>query len=147
MKRDTALRDLSSEHHTGLVLVRRIRKQTAPTEAAASARWDEVRERFASELEPHFQKEENGLLPMLRAIGESALVERTLREHEAMRRLVADGGAKDLLRFAQWLDDHIRFEEKELFEVAQRRLSAAQLASLAASQATLSRRASRCTPR
>ena len=147
MKRDTALRELSSEHHTGLVLVRRIRKETAPTEAATKARWEEVRQRFASELEPHFQKEEDGLLPVLRAIGESALVERTLREHEAMRRLVAEGGPGDLLRFAQCLDDHIRFEEKELFEVAQRRLSADRLASLAASQAASPRSASCGTPR
>lgn len=147
MKRDAALRDLSSEHHTGLVLVRRIRKQPAPAEAAVKARWEEVRERFASELEPHFQKEEDGLLPMLRAIGESALVERTLREHETMRRLVADGGPEDLLRFAQWLDEHIRFEEKELFDVAQRRLSADQLASLAAPRAASSRSASCSAPR
>jgi hemerythrin-like domain-containing protein len=147
MKRDAALRDLSSEHHTGLVLVRRIREQTAPAEAAVKARWEEIRERFASELEPHFQKEENGLLPMLRAIGESALVERTLREHEAMRRLVADGGPEDLLRFAQWLDDHIRFEERELFDVAQRRLSADQLSRLAASRAASPRSASCGAPR
>jgi hemerythrin-like domain-containing protein len=131
MKRDTALRDLSSEHHSGLVLVRRIRRQTEPTATAAKKRWEDVRERFAAELEPHFQKEENGVLPALRSIGETALVERTLREHRVMRALAAEGGPEDLPHFARLLEEHIRFEEKELFEAAQRRLSAGQLASLA----------------
>jgi len=130
MKRDTALRELSSEHHAGLVLVRRIRRQTAATSAAARARWAEVVERFAAELEPHFRKEEAGLLPALQAAGETALVERTLNDHAAMRQLVAGGGAADLPRFARLLEEHIRFEEKELFEAAQRRLGAEQLAGL-----------------
>jgi len=41
IKRDTAARDLSSEHHTGRVLLSFIRKRTAPTGPAAKARWKE----------------------------------------------------------------------------------------------------------
>ncbi len=88
-------------------------------------------ERFERELEPHFQKEEQGLLPALRAVGEHALVERTQREHQTMRDMMAELDPKNLLRFAQLLSDHIRFEENELFEAAQRRFSADQLAALA----------------
>jgi len=145
VKRDTALRDLSSDHHTGLV--QRIRKQTAPTGPAAKARWKEVVDRFDAELKPHFRKEERGLLPALRSIGESALVAGTLPEHQAMRSRVATGRPEYLLLFAQLLDDHIRFEEKEVFEMAQRRLPAEQLATLAASREAASPGAARRTTR
>jgi hemerythrin-like domain-containing protein len=128
MKRDSALRDLSSEHHSALVLIRRIRKASASPEFQSAATWSVVIERFEREMEPHSQKEEQGLLPALSAIGEHALVERTLREHRAMRDLVAKADPKDLARFARLLSDHIRFEERELFEVAQRRLSTDRLA-------------------
>jgi hemerythrin-like domain-containing protein len=130
MKRVPALRALSSEHHSGLVLVRRIRN-AASSAVQPTKVWADVIERFEHDLEPHFQKEEQGLLPMLRAVGERDLVTRTLQEHKAMRNMVREADTKDLLRFAQLLSDHIRFEEKELFEVAQRRLSADQLTALA----------------
>lgn len=130
MKRISAFRDLSSEHHSGLVLVRRIRKAVALSEIPLAAMWTDVIERFEHELEPHFRKEEQGLLPILRSAGEHALVERTLQEHKEMRDMVHEADPEDLPRFAQLLSDHIRFEEKTLFEVAQRRLSADQLAAL-----------------
>ncbi len=132
MKRVSALRDLSSEHHGGLVLVRRIRKAAGLSEDQSAVIWADVIERFEHELEPHFQKEEQGLLSALRAAGEHALVNRTLQEHQEMRDQVREADPKGLLRFAQLLSDHIRFEEKELFEVAQRRLSADQMAAFSA---------------
>lgn len=130
MKRAPALRDLSSEHHRGLVLVRRIRKAFALPESQPAVIWTDVIDRFKHELEPHFKKEEHGLLPALRAACEHALVERTLREHWAMRDMVAEADPEHLPRFADLLSDHIRFEEQVLFEVAQRRLSTDQLAAL-----------------
>ena len=130
MKRVPALRDLSSEHHSGLVLTRRIHKAVALPNFQAAAAWADVAERFEHELEPHFQKEEQGLLPALRATGEHALVERTLQEHKEMRDSVRATDPEKLLRFAQLLSEHIRFEEKELFQVAQHQLSADQLAAL-----------------
>lgn len=128
MIRAPALCDLSSEHHRELVLVRRIRTASAAPEGQPAAIWADVIEHFQRELEPHFQKEEQGLLPALRAAGEHALVERTLQEHRAMRDLVVAADLKDVLHFAQFLADHIRFEEKELFEVAQERLPSTRLA-------------------
>lgn len=131
MKRDPALRNLSSEHHSGLVLARHIRKASASPEFQPAAACADLIERFQHELEPHFQKEEQGLLPALLAAGEHGLVERTLQQHRALRELVMKADPDNLLRFAQLLSDHIRFEEKELFEGAQRRLSPDQLATLA----------------
>ena len=118
MKRVPSLRDLSSEHHSGLVLVRRIRKAATLHDFKASGVWADVVDRFEHELEPHFQKEEQWLLPALRTVGEHALVERTLQEHKEMRDSVRRADPEKLLHFAQLLSDHIRFEEKELFEIA-----------------------------
>ncbi len=121
MKRHPALRDLSSEHHQGLVLAKHIRQALAG-ERTPGPDWAEVKAVFEASLEPHFRKEEADLLPALEAAGEGELVARTRAEHEAMRRLVREGGPADLARFAQLLTDHIRFEERVLFQVAQERL-------------------------
>jgi hypothetical protein len=43
MRRHPALRDLSSEHHSGLVLARRARKAAGTDGSARSAAWEEVR--------------------------------------------------------------------------------------------------------
>jgi hemerythrin-like domain-containing protein len=129
MQRDPALRSLSSEHHRGLVLAKRARK-AAGTETAQLA-WQEVRARFAAELEPHFVAEEKGLLPALERAGEPGLVRRTLDEHAALRRLLDEDGAQAMTRFAELLEQHIRFEERELFEAAQQKIPPGELAGLA----------------
>lgn len=120
MQRIEPLRRLSSEHHTGLVIARRARELARNAPDAREAAWADLKQRFADELEPHFKLEERGLLPALLAAGEGVLVERTLAEHLRMRALIDAGGPEDLGAFAEALADHIRFEEKELFETAQR---------------------------
>jgi iron-sulfur cluster repair protein YtfE (RIC family) len=126
MRRCAALKRLSSEHHSGLVIARRARVAAPAPEAA----WVELRQRFADELEPHFQLEERGLLPALQAAGEQTLVERTLAEHRALRDLIDGGGPADLDAFAQLLTGHIRFEENALFAMAQRVLGPDALAAI-----------------
>lgn len=128
MKRCTALRDLSNEHHHGLVLAKRA-KEAAGT-AEEEQVWRGIQARFAVDLEPHFQIEELGLLPALEQAGEAELVRRTLDEHAELRRLISEEGAQAIARFAELLAQHIRFEERELFEVAQQKLSSAELAEL-----------------
>ncbi len=74
MKRSPALLKLSREHHTALSLALRIEKAgDAQTQRAVQAVLPEL---FRKELEPHFQEEENTLLPQLAEAGEAALVER-----------------------------------------------------------------------
>ncbi|MBX3679180.1 hemerythrin domain-containing protein [Cognatazoarcus halotolerans] len=136
MKRADALLKLSREHHTALSIAQRARRALAEgvageieSVAAAAAR------RFAAELEPHFLDEERWLLPALAGAGEDRLVDRTLDEHHRLRVLAAalpDGGADALAAFAQLLSDHVRFEERELFECAQARIPADELARLSA---------------
>lgn len=128
MKRDPALRNLSNEHHQGLVLAKRAKK-AACTDDAQQA-WNEIRSRFATEMEPHFQDEETGLLPALERAGEAELVKRTLDEHIALRRLIGENSVESMIRFAGLLEQHIRFEERELFEAAQRVLTPAELDKL-----------------
>lgn len=132
MERIQALRRLSSDHHTGLVLARRLRGMDAASEIDRERTWVDLKQRFAEELDPHFRLEEVGVLPALQAVGEGALVERTLAEHRAMRDRIEQGGPADLETFATLLSDHIRFEETELFATAQRVLDAATLDRLQA---------------
>jgi hypothetical protein len=127
VKRDPRLQGLSSDHHQGLVLARRIARACADGRGDAA----EARRRFEAELEPHFRAEEELLLPALAAAGEGELVRRTLDDHATLRGHLAAAEAGDpgrLAAFAALLDAHIRFEERELFPAAERRLSADELA-------------------
>jgi len=92
--------------------------------------WEEVKNRFRAELEGHFRREECGLLPLLRTAGEVALVQWTFSEHQALRTLIAEGRRENLAPFAELLAAHIRFEETELFETAQRLLGPNVVAEL-----------------
>lgn len=129
MKRHPALLQLSREHHTALKLSRQARlaiESGDPADIATSAK--AIAELFPNELEPHFQAEENDLLPALARVGESKLVERTLAEHAELRALAghlakaADPAA--LQTFGTLLEQHVRFEERTLFETAQRQIYA-----------------------
>ena len=130
MQRHPSLRSLSSEHHTGLVLARRARKATQQEAPAQAAVWHELRKIFHTELEPHFQREEQSLLPVLRTGGEVELVDRTLREHRSIRSLIQKNCPDNLASFAELLTAHIRFEENELFNTAQRVLGSKVLEDL-----------------
>lgn len=133
MKRDDRLIPLSHDHHHGLVLSLRIKKAVERAEVDAVMVAD-VQEAFAREIEPHFLQEENWLLPALREAGEDDLVDRTLREHAELRELLSAASYSDLgplVSFGALLGDHIRFEERELFERAQDVLSEEVLDELA----------------
>ncbi|MFO0555974.1 MAG: hemerythrin domain-containing protein [Polyangiaceae bacterium] len=131
MKRDVRLHGLSSEHHHALVLARDLR-------ASASA-WTEVDgarlgERFERELEPHFRIEEEVLLPALARIGQTPLVQRVEREHSTLRALLgsARAGVGDAARdMAIALEEHVRFEERELFSACEALLDTATLDEVA----------------
>jgi iron-sulfur cluster repair protein YtfE (RIC family) len=130
VQRHPTLHRLSSDHHSGLVLARRARQAAQGDRHQRSAAWASVMDRFDAELEPHFQAEEADLLPAMRRAGETALVERTLQEHAALRALLGEGRSENLEPFADLLTQHIRFEEKELFERAQQVLAPAILDGL-----------------
>lgn len=128
MKRHPQLQDLSREHHGALKLARAARQAAESGEMDAMTAFAQRAVRlFASELDPHFRVEEQGILVALARAGENELVQRTLSEHAELRRLamlLSDPDAVTLLRFADLLAAHVRFEERELFEAAQHQMGA-----------------------
>ncbi len=123
MKRDRRLHGLSSEHHEALVLARAMLRN-APHWTPERGR--EVQRRFAEELEPHFQVEELVLLPALDATGARELVARTRADHAFLRETlaaVAEGDPGAARAFGACLQDHVRFEERELFPACESALA------------------------
>ena len=131
MKRIPELRKLSEDHHHGLVLARKAR--SVKDETLAEKVRLEVVNKFHDELDPHFIIEEKYLAPPLETLGENALIERFRNDHQELRSLVHDlvrHSLTTLKKFGEKLEAHIRFEERELFEVAQKRLSVESLKAI-----------------
>lgn len=123
MKRHPDLLQLSREHYGALKLARNTRRAAESGEPdAVAALAQRVVEVFPVELDPHFCAEEQGILVLLAQTGRDGLVARTLADHAELRRLakaLATPDADTLLRFADLLGAHVRFEEREVFEAAQ----------------------------
>jgi hemerythrin-like domain-containing protein len=141
VKRHAALVALSEEHHRELVLARRLQRAAS---AAADERLDVARayvDRFFTETVEHFRREEEALFPLyVRHAGSSELVGRILREHMELHGLalelraqVAAGEVEGdtLAALGALLHDHVRVEERELFEEIQRSVPVAELEALA----------------
>jgi hemerythrin-like domain-containing protein len=139
MKRSPELRDLSEEHHNGLVAARNLRLA-----AQGERPLDEVVPAFLrqweAEIQPHFRAEEAVLLPeFAQAVAsEDPLITRILTEHVALRRHVLDleqaAEERERLRLAaeigRGLEAHIRFEERVLFPAIEAALGGAPLQRL-----------------
>jgi iron-sulfur cluster repair protein YtfE (RIC family) len=127
IKRSPELAPLSREHHEGLLFVWKLRqgisRQIEPARIAAFIEWF-----WKHHLEPHFQKEET-VLPVVLSTAHP-LVAQMFREHEAIRNRVADavqhGNLKKFEQLAQALNDHIRFEERQLFVEVEKQAGTAQ---------------------
>jgi hemerythrin superfamily protein len=130
VKRHPSLQPLSDDHHGALVLARHTRRaaERARDPSALVETWQELRRRFARELEPHFRAEEEWLFPQLEAAGERSGVERARADHARLRALARGEPAPGPgLEFAALLHAHVRFEERELFPRAEDLLPAAAL--------------------
>jgi len=141
VKRSPELRDLSEEHHYGLVAARALRLAAAGEEPISTA-VDEFLAEWTEGIQPHFRSEEEVLLPGFAAVAgmDHPLIARTLDEHEELRLEVsrlsrAEGETERLVagRTAQLLHDHIRFEERILFPAIEECLAGDQLQRLGAS--------------
>ena len=134
LKRIPELRKLSEDHHHGLALARRARlAREGDGGLSVSQVWEEIERKFQNELEPHFRIEEEYLAPPLVALEETKLIERFNEDHKVLRNSVSDQSARSLSalkQFGEILEQHIRFEERELFEIAQRRLSSDELKAI-----------------
>lgn len=124
MKRSAALTPLSRDHHQVLAVALRLRRGEPGSLEA-------FRELWASDVQRHFAIEEQVLVPALPDDPDwAAGCRRMLDEHAEIRRraesLDADAGEA----LGRLLDDHVRFEERELFVLLEERLPADALATL-----------------
>jgi hemerythrin-like domain-containing protein len=125
--RHPSLVPLSHDHHHGLALALRCRKQALGQLKPMGAeglreRAHEFREFFAQNLVNHFRAEEEVLFPQLSSrVPESAkTIDLLLREHEQIRSFIPEldaerGLAKLVFDLGDLLERHIRKEERELF--------------------------------
>ena len=118
MRRDPQLLQLSREHHVALRLVKRLQLDSGKQPLA------DILSMVAHEtpaLLLHFAVEERDLVPQLAACGQTQLATRLMAEHQALRHLLqSPADTAGLIRLGELLRDHVRFEERELFDVLQR---------------------------
>ncbi len=116
MKRDPALLDLSKEHHTALVISKKIKAFSTETEAQDIRQfWSEHQQKFSDELLPHFEEEERRFGSLL----QPPLKEEFENDHAYFRDLLKHDSntliATQIIEFADRLIQHVRFEERTLF--------------------------------
>lgn len=136
--RHRSLIPLSQDHHHGLALALRCRKQSLGQikpmgSEGLRLRADEFREFLVKQLIPHFRAEEEVLFPLMRTAvpGSVALLDDLLGDHEKFRRaateLVEDAGLSKLIfDLGDLLEVHIRREERELFPLFERQVEGAK---------------------
>lgn len=142
MKRHPALRDLSSDHHQGLVHARRLVK-AAETGVGLEPTARDFLDFWREHTTRHFREEEEVLLPAYarHADPSDPAVVRVLVDHVHIRRLAADLdrllGAGDspagtMRQVGEMLRAHIRHEEDVLFPMIEQALPEHELAALPA---------------
>lgn len=76
----------------------------------------ELMDFWDSELKGHFEAEEEMLKVFATHVGGTDKdIARTISDHHTLKQLLQKGFKEDLLRFAELLASHIRFEEETLF--------------------------------
>ena len=118
LKRKEFLKPISREHHHGLLLCFKIRtgikKQIIPDRIKKYANWF-----YQNHLIPHFSIEEEILFPILG--NENELVVKAVEEHRTIERLFKnqESTIQNLNAIANAIENHIRFEERILFNALQ----------------------------
>ncbi len=128
LKRSKELAPLSREHHEGLLFAWKI-KQGLANGTRLETLCNFTRWYWANHIKPHFKDEEKVLIKYLPA--DNTLVKQMIKEHMQIRDLVIsldkepDKGSLELL--AEFIHNHIRFEERQLFAFAEKTLTPGQL--------------------
>ncbi|HRH66344.1 MAG TPA: hemerythrin domain-containing protein [Bacteroidia bacterium] len=149
IKRHPALIPLSHDHQTGLLLAMILKKDTPQYRGmpgTTEGKLKLLQQRFQDELKPHFDKEENILFPMITGRNEEidVLIDELIGEHNTLSLLI--GEAKpgptlydDIDRIGNLLDNHIRKEERRLFQLVQVNFSEEELVEIGSSLVNESR--------
>jgi iron-sulfur cluster repair protein YtfE (RIC family) len=134
--RDKNLVPLSHQHQHALALCVRIDRASPIDDADLHAWQSEVLQLWRNEITIHFAAEERIVFPAARGFKElAALVNDLIADHVELRAHLARAEAQrlssaELCDFAQKLSNHIRKEERQLFEMLQQLLSKEQLNQL-----------------
>jgi iron-sulfur cluster repair protein YtfE (RIC family) len=118
IKRHVALQPLSREHHLGLLLCYKIGRgfdlNISPDRIKKYADWF-----YENHLVPHFDDEEKYVFPILGAQHE--MVMQAMAEHVALRKLFTESPPNEttLRAIETQLEQHIRFEERIMFNEIQ----------------------------
>lgn len=121
MKRDPALIALSHDHHRTLVMARRLRRAVERGDADRASRLADFARFYANVTVPHFREEEEVLFPLVSDHDEARpLVVRALLDHQRLhalsQQLEHPPDPRGLMReLATLLEEHVRYEERELF--------------------------------
>lgn len=144
ISRHEALAPFSRDHYVGLVKARHLIKAAAKDDIARRGALSEFIDAWDSEIAPHFRDEER----LLADIASPEDRERLFNEHRRLTQLAEtaralhgeiDPDPETVRRIGQALDDHIRWEERELFNRVQDKLTPEQLAELGIETATIER--------
>lgn len=114
IKRHIALQPISHDHHFGLLVCWKIK--TGLNKKVEPARIKKFCNFFYEKvLRTHFIAEEKYIFPVLGKDDE--LIKRAMKEHHLLRKLFedVDEDIQNLALIERHLEEHIRFEERELF--------------------------------
>jgi hemerythrin-like domain-containing protein len=122
------LAPLSREHHDGLLFAWKI-KQGLANGTSVDTLCNYTRWFWTNHIKPHFKDEEKVLVKFLPA--DNALVQQMFKEHAQIRDLIIfldrEPDPSSLQLLAEFVNNHIRFEERELFAYAEQTLTPEQL--------------------
>jgi len=133
MLRDKNLIPLSHQHQHALALCVRIERGVEAGKTDLEPWLVEISALYQQEIAIHFAAEEEVLFPAAARFGElTLLVDELLNEHMTLRQMFSQALARDLdangvRRLGQALSQHIRKEERQLFEDMQRLMDEAEL--------------------
>jgi hemerythrin-like domain-containing protein len=136
MLRDKSLIPLSRQHQHALALCVRIDTAYQSGDVDANAWQSEIQQIAEDEITMHFAAEEKDVFPIAEKFDElRALVEALKAEHRVLREGFAKAAERKLdgealRRFSEILSQHIRKEERQLFEGLQQRMSAEELKAM-----------------
>lgn len=141
-RRHPALIPVAREHHECLILAQRLMRGASgsdpdwPSEPAAQASL--LASFFARHLQQHFAVEEQHVFPAARSASAqaAALVAQLLDEHREMTSRInglaanPQVAAADLAAFGEFLNAHIRLEDRQLFPLMETQMSPQALLDL-----------------
>jgi len=134
MLRDKSLIPLSHQHQHALAMCVRLERALARGDADINAWQEEITGIWEGEIRFHFAAEEQVLFPAAeKYVPLRPLVKQLIAEHGTLRDFFTRAKARQmdaatLKTFGETLSQHIRTEERQLFEECQRQMAADEMA-------------------